>query len=73
MRESLEALIADAGYRPAVFDSAEAFLAHPRQRLLGCLVLDVSLPDLNGLELQERLANEDTLPIIFITATAISR
>jgi FixJ family two-component response regulator len=67
VRESLEALIADAGYRPAVFDSAEAFLAHPRQRLLGCLVLDVSLPDLNGLELQERLANEDTLPIIFIT------
>jgi len=67
VRESLEALLADAGYRPAVFASAEAFLAHPRQRLLGCLVLDVSLPDLNGLELQARLANEDTLPIIFIT------
>jgi FixJ family two-component response regulator len=67
VRASLEALIADAGYRPAVFDSAEAFLAHPRQRRLGCLVLDVSLPDLNGLELQRRLANEDTLPIIFIT------
>ena len=67
VRESLEALIADAGYRPAVFPSAEAFLAHPRQQLLGCLVLDVSLPDLNGLELQKRLAHEDTLPIIFIT------
>ncbi|HET9396625.1 MAG TPA: response regulator [Nitrospiraceae bacterium] len=67
VRESLEALIAAAGYRPEVFASAEAFLAHPRERLLGCLVLDVSLPDLNGLELQKRLADEDALPIIFIT------
>jgi len=70
VRESLQALIARAGYRPEVFDSAEAFLAHPGQRLLGCLVLDVSLPDLNGLELQKRLANEDALPIIFITGHA---
>lgn len=67
VRESLEALIAGAGYRPEVFASAETFLAHPRQQLLGCLVLDVSLPDLNGLELQKCLATEDTLPIIFIT------
>ncbi len=67
VRESLEALIADAGYQPKVFAAAEAFLAHPRQRLPGCLVLDVSLPDLNGLELQKRLVDHDTLPIIFIT------
>jgi FixJ family two-component response regulator len=67
VRESLQALIANAGYRPEVFACAEAFLAHPEQRLTGCLVLDVSLPDLNGLELQQRLANEGTLPIIFIT------
>ncbi len=69
VRESLEALIASAGYRPVMFDSAEAFLAHARQRqrLTGCVVLDVNLPDLNGLELQERLANQDSLPIIFIT------
>jgi FixJ family two-component response regulator len=67
VRESLEALIAEAGYRPLVFPSAEAFLAHPRQRLPSCLVLDVSLPDLNGLELQQRLADQDALPIIFIT------
>ena len=70
VRESLEALIAGAGYRPEMFASAEAFLAHPRQRLLGCLVLDVSLPDLTGLELPKRLATEDSLPIIFITGHA---
>lgn len=67
VRESLAALIADAGYRPEAFGSAEAFMAQPRQLLPGCLVLDVSLPDLNGLELQARLADQDTLPIIFIT------
>lgn len=67
VRESLEALIVEAGYRAEVFATAEAFLAYPRQQLTGCLVLDVSLPDLNGLELQERLENQDTLPIIFIT------
>jgi FixJ family two-component response regulator len=67
VRESLGALIVSAGYRAEVFDSAEAFLAHPRQRMTGCLVLDVSLPDLNGLELQKRLANQDSLPVIFIT------
>ncbi|MEJ0085271.1 MAG: response regulator [Pseudomonadota bacterium] len=67
VRESLEALIAEAGYRPEVFASAEAFLAHPRQRRTGCLVLDVSLPHLNGLELQQRLETQDPLPIIFIT------
>ena len=67
VRESLEALIVDAGYRTKVFDSAEAFLAHPRHPMTGCLVLDVSLPDLSGLELQKRLTNQDALPIIFIT------
>ena len=67
VRESLEYLIADAGWRPEVFVSAEAFLACPRQHLPGCLVLDVSLPDINGLELQKRLADETDLPIIFIT------
>jgi FixJ family two-component response regulator len=67
VRESLQALIAEAGYRVEVFDSAEAFLAYPWQRLTGCLILDVSLPDLSGLELQKRLASQDALPIIFIT------
>ena len=67
VRESLEFLIADAGWRPQVFASAEAFLAYPRQHLPSCLVLDVSLPDLNGLEVQQRLADRTALPIIFIT------
>jgi len=67
VRESLEPLIADAGWRPEVFASAQEFLARPRERLPCCLVLDVSLPDLNGLELQKRIADRSDLPIIFIT------
>ena len=67
VRESLEALIAEAGLRPEVFASAQEFLARPRQAEPGCLVLDVSLPDLNGLELQQRIADRTDLPIIFIT------
>jgi FixJ family two-component response regulator len=67
VRESLEALIVKVGYRVEVFATAEAFLAYPWQRLTGCLILDVNLPDLNGLELQKRLASQQALPIIFIT------
>jgi FixJ family two-component response regulator len=71
VRESLELLIGCAGWRPETFASAREFLedlASTRARAAGCLVLDVSLPDLNGLELQQRLAGAQThLPIIFIT------
>jgi FixJ family two-component response regulator len=68
MRESLEALIGTAGWQPQGFASAYEFLAHPRSLSPSCLVLDVSLPDLNGLELQRHLAAErGLLPIIFIT------
>lgn len=67
IRESLESLVADAGWRPEVFASAQDFLSRPRESLPSCLVLDVSLPDLNGLELQERVADRTDLPIIFIT------
>ncbi|HEV7607809.1 MAG TPA: response regulator [Steroidobacteraceae bacterium] len=67
VRESLEGLIAEAGWQPELFASAEEFLAHPRDRVPACLVLDVSLPELNGLELQKRIANRPGLPIIFIT------
>jgi FixJ family two-component response regulator len=68
VRESLQALIANAGWRAEIFASARAFLAHPRQPAPSCLVLDVSLPDLNGLELQKRIsADRITMPIIFIT------
>jgi FixJ family two-component response regulator len=68
VRESLELLIRDEGWRVATFASAQEFLAHPRVRAPGCLVLDVHLPDLNGLDLQNRVtADRTTMPIIFIT------
>jgi FixJ family two-component response regulator len=67
VRESLRGLIAEAGWRPEVFSSAEEFLVHPRKPAPGVLVLDVGLPDLNGLELQKRIADRPELPIIFIT------
>lgn len=68
VRESLELLIKFAGWQPEMFASAAQFLAHPRTAAPSCLVLDVSLPDLNGLELQKLIASERTdMPIIFIT------
>jgi FixJ family two-component response regulator len=68
VRESLELLIRCAGWRPEVFASAHEFLARPRVDAPSCLVLDVSLPDLNGLDLQQRIAGDRTdMPIIFIT------
>ena len=68
VRESLELLIRCAGWLPETFASAQAFLARPRLRAPSCLVLDITLPDLNGLELQERIAAERSdMPIIFIT------
>lgn len=68
VRESLELLIRAAGWQPKTFASAHEFLAHPRSAVPSCLILDVTLPDLNGLELQERIAAERTdMPIIFLT------
>ena len=68
VRESLEMLIQFAGWQPETFASAEEFLARPRSLTPSCLVLDVSLPDLNGLELQKLIAGDRVdMPIIFIT------
>jgi len=68
VRESLECLFRSVGLDAQVFDSAQAFLSHPRANVPSCLVLDVSLPDLNGLDLQQRIAAERLhMPIIFIT------
>lgn len=68
VRESLEALIRVAGWRPEVFASAQDFLAYPRALVPSCLVLDVSLPGLNGLALQKLVtADRASMPIIFIT------
>jgi FixJ family two-component response regulator len=68
VRESLELLIRCEGWQPEIFPSAQEFLACPRALVPSCLVLDVSLPGLNGLDLQKRVAVERTdMPIIFIT------
>ena len=67
VREALEGLIRSEGWETETFASAEAFLARPRVFVPSCLVLDVSLPDLNGLDLQKRLADRSDMPIIFIT------
>ena len=68
VRRSLETLIGSAGWESATFGSAADFLAFPRVLAPGCLVLDVMLPDLNGLELQHRVASERSeMPIVFIS------
>ncbi|HKU74175.1 MAG TPA: response regulator [Pyrinomonadaceae bacterium] len=68
VRESLELLIDFAGWKPETFASAQEFLARPRSLTPSCLVLDVSLPDLTGLELQKLIASDRIdMPIIFIT------
>jgi FixJ family two-component response regulator len=68
IRESLEQLVLLQGWQPVVFSSAQDFLTSPRPSAPSCLVLDVNLPDLNGLDLQERIATSHTeMPVIFIT------
>ena len=69
VRESLEQLVRCEGWHPEIFTSAEEFLAHPLEVVPGCLLLDVSLPGLSGLELQKRAAAERPhLPAIFLSA-----
>jgi FixJ family two-component response regulator len=68
VRESLELLIRCQGWEPETFASAQEFLGRPRVLAPSCLILDVSLPDLNGLDLQKRIAGDRIdMPIIFIT------
>ena len=67
VREALEPLIRYAGWQPETFASAQEFLDRPRLTVPSCLVLDVSLPDLNGLDLQKRIVDRTDIPIIFIT------
>ncbi len=68
VRESLELLIRSAGWLPQIFESAQQFLTHPRALVPNCLVLDVNLPDLSGLDLQNLVSLERTeMPIIFVT------
>jgi FixJ family two-component response regulator len=68
VRESLELLIRNEGWQPEIFASAQEFLDRPRAHAPSCLLLDLALPGLNGLELQKRVAVErKDMPIIFIT------
>lgn len=68
VRESLELMIRFAGWQPRLFESAQDFLDAPRALVPSCLVLDINLPDLSGLDLQTALADErHNMPIIFIT------
>jgi FixJ family two-component response regulator len=68
VRESLELLIRCEGWQPETFPSAREFLTRPRPLVPSCLVVDLALPDLNGLELQKIIAQERTeMPIIFIS------
>jgi FixJ family two-component response regulator len=68
VRESLELLIRCEGWQPETFASAQEFLARPQVLAPSCMILDVSLPGLNGLDLQKRIAvDRIEMPIIFIT------
>jgi FixJ family two-component response regulator len=67
VRESLELLILSAGWQPETFESAEEFLERSRIDGPSCLVLDVTLPNLNGLDLQKRIVDRVDMPVIFIT------
>src|SRR5258705_13167732 len=68
VREAVESLIRSAGFPVRTFGSAQEFLATPRADMPSCLVLDLHLPGLSGLELQRELAKDDVqIPIIFLT------
>ena len=67
VRQSLERLIRTAGCEPETFASAEEFLSHPRSTVPSCVILDLTLPGLSGLELQKQLAGQPELPLIFVT------
>jgi RNA polymerase sigma factor (sigma-70 family) len=68
VRESLELLIRCEGWQPETFESAQEFLGRTRPLVPSCVILDLSLPDLNGLEVQKKIAREHAaMPIIFIS------
>jgi len=69
-RAALSSVVESAGWRSETFASAQEFLSRPRSFVPGCLLLDVGLPDINGLDVQQRIAGRNDLPIIFITGHA---
>lgn len=68
IRESMTGLLEALGLVVISFDSAESFLRHERVDSAACLILDLQLPRMNGLELQNQLTQSESLPVIFITA-----
>ena len=70
-RDAVECLVRSLGYRTATFDSAEAFIGSAQLNETSCLITDVQMPGLSGLELQDHLiADGRALPVIFMTALA---
>lgn len=67
MREALSELLGSVGWRAIAFGSAGEYLSHPRPDRAACLVLDVELPDINGLDFQKQIADGDHPPIVFLT------
>jgi len=68
VRESLESMVRQAGWNPKTYSTAQEFLDRQKESVPSCLVLDVSLPGLSGLELQRQIVDErSAMPIIFIT------
>lgn len=67
LRRALGDLLESFGLKAVLFASAAEFLAYPKQHAAGCLVLDVQLPDINGLDLQSRFGRGEIPPIVFIT------
>jgi FixJ family two-component response regulator len=67
MREALSELLASLGWQAVAFGSAGAYIAYPRPDLPACLILDVELPDINGLDFQKQISHGDHPPIVFLT------
>jgi FixJ family two-component response regulator len=70
VRDSLELLVQTGGWRVETFASPREFLSRPRPAVPCCLVLDVSLPGLSGLELQARVAERSDMPLVFLTGSS---
>src|SRR3954467_4494551 len=67
VREAISELLESLGWRAKTFASAGDYVAYPKPDLPACLILDVELPDINGLDFQKQLSREDHPPIVFIT------
>lgn len=67
MREALSELLEAVGWRAVAFGSAGEYMSYPRPDLPACLILDVELPDINGLDLQKQIADRDHPPVVFLT------